>query len=135
MSRTSRSTCSVRASTRSTRFAAPSPRAGSTSRARPRTGLAPTRAAGPCPPPRTRPCGTPRRPGVLRQHVEAHPVHVQVERVVDQRPDRVLPEPLAPELSADADAELACAAEVVDPVEAGLPDQLAVHLDPEIGTI
>jgi hypothetical protein len=75
-------------------------------------------------------------PGVLRQHVEADPVQVRVfERVVDQRPNRVLPESLAPELPADADAELACAAEVVDPVEPGLPDQLAVHLDPEIGTI
>ena len=58
-----------------------------------------------------------------------------LERVVDQRPDRVLPEPLAPELPADPDAELADAAEVIDPVEAGLPDQLAVHIDPEIGTI
>jgi len=58
-----------------------------------------------------------------------------LERVVDQRPDRVLPEPLSPELPADPDAELAYAAEVVDPVEAGLPDQLAVNIDPEIGTI
>src|SRR4029453_10132459 len=75
-------------------------------------------------------------PGVRRQHVEADPVHVQMlERVVDQRPDRVLPDPLAPELPADPDAELADAAEVIDPVEAGLPDHLALHIDPEIGTI
>jgi hypothetical protein len=71
--------------------------------------------------------------GIVREHVEPDPIHVQVgERVIDERSDGVLSVALSPVVAPDLDADLATSVEMIDRVKAALPDQFAVDHDREV---